>query len=76
MSEQKEALVPPHWDKVIALIELAKTDESIRQILQTGTAEAKLQVLSDAGIELDDVAKAVDDLALIGDSSSVHFWLW
>ncbi len=71
-----ESSVPPHWDKVIALIELARNDESIRQILQTGTAEEKLQVLGNAGIEMNDIAKTVDDLALIGDSASIHFWLW
>ncbi len=71
-----ESSVPPHWDKVIALIELARNDESIRQILQTGTAEEKLEVLGSAGIELGDIGKAVDDLALIGDSASIHFWLW
>jgi hypothetical protein len=75
MSEQQPS-VPPHWQKVMALIDLAKNDESIRQILQAGTSEEKLDVLANAGIELDDIAKTVDDLALLGDSASIHFWLW
>ncbi len=76
MAQNVQASVPAHWDKVIALIELAKTDDSIREIMQSGTAEEKLVVLTDAGIDLDAISKTVDDMAMIANLESIHFWYW
>ena len=63
-----------HWDKLISLIEQAKTDDALGKKLRTGSPREVTAVLQEAGIEMDDLGLIFEDLEVIADRHSLRYW--
>ena len=63
-----------HWERLVALIEQAKTDEALRKTLKKGTPSEVTTALQEAGIGMDDLGLIFEDLEVIADRNSLRYW--
>ena len=63
-----------HWDNLIRLIDKAKEDEALSEMLRTGTPADVTRVLQEAGLSMDDLGEIFTDLAYIADRNSLQWW--
>jgi len=63
-----------HWDNLIRLIDKAKEDEALSEMLRTGTPADVTRVLQEAGLSMDDLGEIFTDLGYIADRNSLQWW--
>jgi hypothetical protein len=63
-----------HWDKLIALIEHAKSDERLSGTLRSASPKQVTDLLQKHGITMDDLGMIFEDLEYIADRNSGRYW--
>ena len=64
-----------HWEKLTALIEIAKADPEISERLRTGKPSEVVDILqSQVDMTMEDLGQIFDDLEYIGDRNSIQWW--
>ena len=65
-----------YWPKIDALIARAKEDPGLRDRLQYGTPDQKLEVLQEAGLEFEDLVYMYNELRVLLSTRAKGFWWW
>lgn len=64
------------WPAIEELVEAAKTDKTLRDVLQHGTPEQKRQALEERGLPFHELVFIHRELEQIVYQGSLRFWWW
>lgn len=64
------------WPVIEALVEEAKTDDKLRDVLQHGTPEQKREALEDLDLPFHELVFIHRELEQIVYQGSLRFWWW
>jgi hypothetical protein len=63
------------WEKLLSLIEQAKGDRELSEVLRSGKPNEVTTVLQErAGLTMDDLGEIFTDLEYIADRNSLQWW--